>query len=47
MNSSDRGSALVDVSPGNYFELVARQTSGSAKNVAADELTWFAIEVVE
>ena len=56
VNSSDRagdagvqsiGSAVVDVSPGDYFELVARQTSGSAKNVAADELTWFAIEVVE
>jgi hypothetical protein len=32
--------------PGYYFELVARQTSGSIKNVAADELTWFAVEVV-
>jgi hypothetical protein len=27
--------------------LIARQTSGSAKNVAAARLTWFAIEVVE
>jgi len=41
------GSAVVDVTPGDYFELIARQTSGSTKNVAADELTWFAIEVVE
>jgi hypothetical protein len=40
------GSAVVDVTPGDYFELVARQTSPSTKNVAADELTWFAIEVV-
>jgi hypothetical protein len=41
------GSAVVDVAPGDYFELVARQTSAATKNVAADELTWFAIEVVE
>jgi hypothetical protein len=38
---------VVAVTPGDYFELVARQTSGSTKNVAADELTWFAMEVVE
>jgi hypothetical protein len=31
---------------GDYFELLARQTSGATKMVA-DELTWFAIEVVE
>ena len=37
------GSAVIDVTPGDYFELIARQTSGSTKNVAADELTWFAI----
>jgi hypothetical protein len=41
------GTAVVDVTPGDYFELIARQTSASTKNVAADELTWFAIEVVE
>ena len=41
------GSAVVEVTPGDYFELIARQTSASTKNVAADELTWFAIEVVE
>jgi hypothetical protein len=35
------------VTPGDYFELIARQTSASAKNVAADELSWCAIEVVE
>ena len=38
---------LVNVTPSDYFELIARQTSGSTKNVAADELAWFAIEVVE
>ena len=41
------GSAVVDVTPGDYFELIALQTSASTKNVTADELTWFAIEVVE
>jgi hypothetical protein len=41
------GSGVVDVTPGDYFEFIARQTSASTKNVAADELTWFAIEVVE
>ena len=41
------GSAVVNVTPGDYFEIIARQTSGSTKNVAADGLTWFAIEVVE
>jgi hypothetical protein len=41
------GSAVVDVTAGEYFELIARQSSGATKNVAADELTWFAIEVVE
>ena len=41
------GSAVVDATPGDYFELIARQTSGVTKNVAADEFTWFAIEVVE
>jgi hypothetical protein len=40
------GSAVVDVTPGGDFEFIARQTSASTKNVAADELTWFAIEVV-
>jgi hypothetical protein len=39
------GSAVVNVTPGDYFELIARQTSGATKNVAADELTWLAIEV--
>jgi hypothetical protein len=28
-------------------ELIARQTSGSTKNVTANELTWFSVEVVE
>jgi hypothetical protein len=41
------GTGVVDVTPGDYFELIARQTSASTKNVTADELTWFAIEVVE
>ena len=41
------GTGVVNVTLGDYFELIARQTSGSTKNVAADELSWFAIEVVE
>jgi hypothetical protein len=41
------GTGVVNATPGDYFELVARQTSGSTRNVAADELTWFAIEVVK
>jgi hypothetical protein len=41
------GSAVIDVMPGDYIGLIARQTSGTTKHVAADELTWFAIEVVE
>jgi hypothetical protein len=41
------GTGAVNVTPGDYFEFIARQTSASTKNVAADELTWFAIEVVE
>jgi hypothetical protein len=32
---------------GVHPELIARQTSGSTKNVAANELTWFSVEVVE
>jgi hypothetical protein len=35
------------VTPVDYLELIARQTSASTKNVAADALSWFAIEVVE
>jgi hypothetical protein len=41
------GSAVVDVTPGDYFEFIAQQTPGSSKSVAANEHTWFAIEVVE
>jgi hypothetical protein len=41
------GSAVVDVTPGDYFEFIAQQTSGSSKSVAANEHTWFAIEAVE
>jgi hypothetical protein len=41
------GTGVVDVTPGDYFELIAGQTSGSTKNAAADELTWFAIEAAE
>jgi hypothetical protein len=41
------GTAVVHVTPGDHFELVCRQTSGSTKTVPADELSWFAIEVVE
>ena len=35
------GTGVVNVTTGDYFELIARQTSGSTKNVAADELTCF------
>jgi hypothetical protein len=41
------GTGVVDVQPSDYFELIARQPSGSTENVAADEPTRFAIEVVE
>jgi hypothetical protein len=41
------GTGVVNPIPGDYFELIVRQTSGSTRNVAANELTWFAIEVVE
>ena len=41
------GTGVVNVTASDYFELIARQTSASTKNVAADELTWFALEVVE
>jgi hypothetical protein len=40
-------SAVVEVTPGDHFELIARQASSSTKNVAADERTWFAVEVVD
>jgi hypothetical protein len=36
----DIGSAVVDLTPGDDFELIARQTSGSTRYVSADELTW-------
>jgi len=39
--------AVVDVPPHDNFELIPSQTSGATKNAAADELTWFAVEVGE
>lgn len=33
------GSGVVDAAPGDHFELIAHQTSGATKNLAADELT--------
>jgi hypothetical protein len=39
------GSAVVDVTSGDHFELSARHTSASTKNVPDNELSWFAIEV--
>ena len=45
-DESDKGCAKYR-DRGDYFELTDRQTSSSAKNVADDDLTWFAIEVVE
>ena len=41
------GSAVVDVAKGDYFELIAQQTSVSTKSVVPGEFTWFAIEVVD
>lgn len=41
------GTGVVNIAPGDCFELIARQTSGSTKNVVDDELTWFALEMVE
>jgi hypothetical protein len=38
---------VFDVTPGDSCELIARQTSASTKNLAADELTCFALEVLE
>jgi hypothetical protein len=38
---------VVEVTPADCFELIACQTSGVTKDVAANELTRFAIEVVE
>jgi hypothetical protein len=32
--------AVIDITPGDRFELIARQTSASTKNIAAHELTW-------
>jgi hypothetical protein len=39
------GTGMVDVTPGDYFELIARQTSASTRTLRP-MLTWFAIEVV-
>jgi hypothetical protein len=43
-DASDRafkamGSAVIDITPGDRFELIARQTSASTKYIAAHELT--------
>jgi hypothetical protein len=40
-------SPAVEVSPGDYFEPIDRETPGSTENVVANQLTWSAIEVVE
>jgi hypothetical protein len=39
------GTGVVELTRGNHFERIARQTSASTKN-AADQLTRFALEVV-
>ena len=39
-DQAGHGSAVVEVRPGDHFELIARQTSSSTKSIAADELTW-------
>jgi len=38
-------SAIVDVVPGDFFEIQVRQTSGGGKNIETN--SWFAIEVIE
>jgi hypothetical protein len=42
-------SAVLNVSPGDYFELMAYQSSGGTLNVidSADNLTWFTMEIIE
>ena len=40
------GTGVVNIAPGDCFELIARQTSGSTKNVVDDEFTWFALEPI-
>lgn len=39
-------SAVVDVVPGDYFELFAQQRSGAALNFVAGVQSWFQCEVV-
>ena len=38
---------VVNVGPGDYYELIARQTSGSTKNVCCRRAHLVRIEVVE
>jgi hypothetical protein len=38
---------VVNVGPGDYYELIARQTSGSIKNVCCRRAHLVRIEVVE
>lgn len=40
-------SAIVNVVPGDYFEVVAFQNSGGSLNVLASTTTWFMLEVIE
>jgi len=40
-------SAILEVSPGDYFELEAYHTEGTSHAVLATEYTWFAIEEVD
>lgn len=40
-------SSVVSVSQGDYFEVEAIQTSGGSLDVVANNVTWFALEVIE
>lgn len=40
-------SPVLPVTAGDYFELIAYQTSGAALNIVSNDGTWFEIEVAE
>lgn len=39
-------SPVLSVTPGDYFELIAWQDSGGARNVEAHAATWFSLQVI-
>ena len=40
-------SPVLAVSPGDYFEMVAWQDSGSSRSIESNVATWFSIQAVE